>query len=191
MLLDRGANVNMQLKLFPPYRSLGQDRGGDSLLTVGTTPLLRAAKGCDVPGEQLLLARKALPDLQNNLGATPLMAAAGIGWTTVDIRGRFRNEPTCIETAKLLVAAGANVNAVNNDGRSALHGAAQLGWTQFVRYLAANGAQLDLKDAKGITPLDIATGKTGTTGRAGVAGAEAHPETAAALRELLSASTRN
>ena len=27
MLLNRGANPNMQLKLFPPYRSLGQDRG--------------------------------------------------------------------------------------------------------------------------------------------------------------------
>ncbi len=52
LLLDRGANPNMQLKLFPPYRSLGQDRGGDSLLTVGTTPLLRAAKACDNDGSE-------------------------------------------------------------------------------------------------------------------------------------------
>ncbi len=36
MLLKAGANPNQQLKLFPPYRSLRDDRGADSLLTVGT-----------------------------------------------------------------------------------------------------------------------------------------------------------
>lgn len=187
LLLDRGANPNMQLKLFPPYRSLGQDRGGDSILTVGTTPLLRAAKACDTTAAKLLLERGALVDLPNSLGAAPLMVAAGIGWTTVDIRGRFRNEPQCIETAKVLVAAGAKVNATNGGGQTALHGSAQLGWTQFVRFLAAQGAKVDVKDGRGATPLDIALGRSGTTGRAGVAGAEAHPETAAALRELIAA----
>jgi ankyrin repeat protein len=184
LLLDRGANPNMQLKLFPPYRSLGQDRGGDSILTVGTTPLLRAAKACDTAGAKLLLERGALPDLQNNMGATPLMVSSGIGWSLVDIRGRFRNEPQCIETARALLAAGASVNAANGNGQTAMHGSAQLGWTQFVRFLAGNGARLDAKDGRGTTPLDIAMGRTGTTGRAGVAGTAAHPETAAALREL-------
>ena len=59
MLLDRGANPNMQLKLFPPYRSLGQDRGGDSMLTVGTTPLIRAAKSGDIAAVKLLLEHGA------------------------------------------------------------------------------------------------------------------------------------
>jgi ankyrin repeat protein len=187
LLLDRGANPNMQLKLFPPYRSLGQDRGGDALLTTGTTPLLRAAKAGDVEATKLLLQYKALPDLQNNLGATPLMAAAGVNWSITDIRGRFRNEQQCIETAKLLIAAGANVNAVNERGQSSLHAATQLGWTQFVRFLAANGAKLDIKDRAGVTPLDIATGRAGGASRPGTSGPEPHPETAAALRELLAA----
>jgi hypothetical protein len=112
------------------------------------------------------------------------MVAAGIGWSTVDIRGRFRNEPQCIETARALLAAGASVNAANGSGQTALHGSAQLGWTQFVRFLAGNGARLDAKDGRGTTPLDIAMGRAGTTGRAGVSGAATHPETAAALREL-------
>ena len=60
MLLKAGANPNMQLKLFPPYRSLGQDRGGDSMLTVGTTPLIRAAKAGDNGAVKLLLAHGAL-----------------------------------------------------------------------------------------------------------------------------------
>jgi ankyrin repeat protein len=187
LLLDRGANPNMQLKLFPPYRSLGQDRGGDSLLTTGTTPLLRAAKAGDVEATKLLLQYKALPDLQNNLGATPLLAAAGANWSITDIRGRFRNEQQCIETAKLLIAAGANVNAVTERGQSSLHAATHLGWTQFVRFLAANGAKLDIKDRGGATPLDIATGRAGGASRPGASGPEAHPETAAALRELMAA----
>jgi ankyrin repeat protein len=187
MLLDRGANPNMQLKLFPPYRSLGQDRGGDALLTTGTTPLLRAAKAGDVEATRLLLQYKALPDLQNNLGATPLLAAAGVNWSLTDIRGRFHNEQQCIETAKLLIAAGANVNAVNERGQTSLHAATQQGWTQFVRFLATNGARLDVKDRGGVTALDIATGRAGGASRPGVSGPETHPETAAALRELMAA----
>jgi uncharacterized protein len=188
LLLERGANPNMQLKLFPPYRSLGQDRGGDSMLTVGTTPLIRAAKSGDVPAVKLLLDYKALPNLANSLGITPLMAAAGIGSTTIDIRGRFRSEKQCIETSRLLVAAGAQLDAVRDNGQTALHGAAQWGWNEYVRFLASSGAKLEIKDRGGATPLDIAMGKAGGTGRAGVAGTEAHEDTAKILRELLAGS---
>ena len=44
LLLDKGANPNARLKLFPPYRALGPDRGADMILTMDATPLLRAAK---------------------------------------------------------------------------------------------------------------------------------------------------
>ena len=187
LLLDKGANPNMQLKLFPPYRSLGQDRGGDSMLTIGTTPLIRAAKAGDVEAIRLLLKHKAMPDLPNTLGITPLMAAAGVGSTTLDIRARFRNEAHCIEAGKLILAAGANINAVRDNGQSALHGAALWGWSEFVKFLADNGARLDLKDKSGSTALDVALGKAGVTGRVGVAAAEPHPETAALLTQLMAA----
>lgn len=186
-LLARGANPNMQLKLFPPYRSLGQDRGGDAMLTVGTTPLIRAAKSGDTAAVKLLLEHGALPSLGNTLGITPLMAAAGIGSTTIDIRGRFRNEQSGIETSKLLVEAGAKLDAQRDNGQTAVHGAAQWGWNDYLRFLASSGAKLDVKDRSGVTPLDIASGKAGGTGRGGVAGAEAHEETAKLLRELLAA----
>jgi ankyrin repeat protein len=184
MLLKAGANPNMQLKLFPPYRSLGQDRGGDSMLTVGTTPLLRAAKAGDVAAIKLLLEHGAMVDLPNSLGITPLMAAAGIGSTTIDIRGRFRNEDTCIEAARLLIAAGADVNVRRDNGQTALHGAAQWGWSKFVQFLADNGAELGAKDQNGITALDIAEGKVGQTGRSANSPA-AHPETAQLLQKLM------
>ncbi len=185
MLLKAGANPNMQLKLFPPYRSLGQDRGGDSMLTVGTTPLIRAAKAGDNGAVALLLAHGALVDLPNSLGISPLMAAAGIGSTTIDIRARFRNEQQCIETGKLLLAAGAKVNAVNDGGQTALHGAALWGWTAYVQFLADNGADLQIADRNGIKALDVALGKVGGTGRVGLSAPEPHPETAALLQKLI------
>ncbi|HEY6453816.1 MAG TPA: ankyrin repeat domain-containing protein [Steroidobacteraceae bacterium] len=185
MLLKAGANPDMQLKLFPPYRSLGQDRGGDGMLTVGTTPLIRAAKAGDSASIQLLLAHGARPDLPNSLGITPLMAAAGIGSTTIDIRARFRNERKCIASAKLLLAKGVEVNAVNNNGQTALFGAAQSGWNDFVQLLADHGALLAAKDRFGSTPLDFAAGKVGTSGRPGVGGAgEVHKDTVALLTKL-------
>jgi ankyrin repeat protein len=187
MLLQARANPNMQLKLFPPYRSLGQDRGGDSMLTVGTTPLIRAAKAGDVPSVRLLLAHGALPDLPNSLGITPLMAAAGVGSTTIDTRARFRNERQCIEAAKLILAAGGNINGARDTGQTALHGAALWGWNDFVQFLADNGANLQAADRDGMKPLDVAMGKVGLTGRAGIATPEPHRETAALLQKLAAA----
>ena len=185
LLLDRGANVDMQLKLFPPYRLLGPDRGGDALLTVGSTPLLRAAKACDVPAAKLLLTHGAKVDLQNSLAVTPLLAVAGMNWAITDTRGRFRNEQHCIETAKLLLDAGANINAVNGNGQTVLHAAARLDLKDLVRFMAERGANLNAKDRGGSTALDIAEGRTGTAARPGASGPEKHPEVAAVLHELM------
>jgi ankyrin repeat protein len=79
LLLDAGANPNTQLKLLPPYRSVGADRGADGMLTIGTTPLLRAAKGLDAPAIALLLKHGARHDIPNSRGVLPVVAAGGQG----------------------------------------------------------------------------------------------------------------
>jgi ankyrin repeat protein len=167
LLLDKGANPNMQLKLFPPYRSLGNDRGGDSMLTIGTTPLIRAAKGGDVAMVKLLLDHGALPALKNSVGYTPLLAVSGLGSSTIDIRARFRDEQNGIETAQLLLAAGADINAGDAQGRRPVHGAALWGWNDFIKFAAANGADVNAADDGGFTALDVAMGKSGAQNRAG------------------------
>jgi uncharacterized protein len=179
LLLDADA----RLKLFPPYRSLGADRGGDSLLTIGATPLLRAAKAGDAPAISLLLAHHALPDLGNNLDITPLMAAAGVGTSGVDTRGKYKTQAEASAAIKLLVQGGADVNATDTRGLTALHGAAQLGFDDVIRTLAAEKAQLDVKDKRGVTPLDMAMGKGGGLGRGG--DAAVHQSTADLLKQLL------
>jgi ankyrin repeat protein len=187
MLLEAGANPNLQLKLFPPYRSLRDDRGADSMLSVGTTPLLRAAKAGDIPAMKLLIAHGARVDLPTATGITPLMAAAGNGSAGLDTRGRYKDEAQSIEAVEILLAAGADVGARDRNGQTALHGAAGWGWNGVVKRLAANKIDLFAKDAQGRTAADVAKGTATSSGRS--SGGRAHPQTEALLRELMGAAT--
>jgi len=111
MLLERGANPNIRLKRRPPYRDVPQDRGGDSILAQGATPLLRAARAGDAPFVELLLKHGALVDLPSKEGVTPLMAAAGVEFGDRVTRGRNRTEDGVLATMRLLLDAGADINA--------------------------------------------------------------------------------
>ena len=110
-LLVRGANPNLQLKRRPPYRDVPQDRGGDSILAQGATALLRAARAGDAPFVELLLKHGALVDLPSKEGVTPLMAAAGVEFGDRVTRGRNRTPEGVLATMKLLLDAGADINA--------------------------------------------------------------------------------
>src|SRR5262249_5183426 len=108
LLLDAGANPNIQLKRRPPYRDVPQDRGGDTILAQGATPLLRAARAGDAKFVELLLTRRALVHLPSTASVTPLMAAAGVEFGSRVTRGRNRTNDGVLATMKLLVDAGAN-----------------------------------------------------------------------------------
>jgi ankyrin repeat protein len=186
-LLAAGANPNPQLKLAPPLRNIGNDRGLDPLLTIGSTPLLRAAKALDAPAIRLLLARGASLDLTSTRGITPIMAAAGQGSTDADTRGIYTTEDVqqrSIESLKLLLAAGGDINSKDSTrGLTPLHEAARWGWNDVVRFLVDHGASLDAKDSKGLTPIDSALGKTGGNSRGGQR-IDVHEDTAALLQKL-------
>ena len=124
VLLEKGANVNAQLKRRPPYRNVPQDRGGDSILSQGATPLLRAARAGDTPMVKLLLENGALVDLPSNQGVTPLMAAAGVEFGLRVTRGRNRTDEGVLSTMRALLDAGADINArmlMEPRGESAAH----------------------------------------------------------------------
>ena len=182
LLLEKGANPNARLRLFPPYRSLGADRGGDSALTTGATPLYRAARAGDVEAVKLLLEHGADVTLPNRFGNTPLMAAAGLGASKVDTRGKYKTDKDSIETIDRLVAAGANVNAKDLRGDTALHGAASWGSDDIVRCLARHHADLTAKDERGMTPYDSAMGRAVRLGRGTP---DVYPKTAALIKQLV------
>lgn len=189
MLLDAGANPNAQLKLAPPFRNIGNDRGLDGMLTTGATPLLRAAKALDAPAIALLLARGANITLANSRGITPIMAAAGLGSVDADTRGFYLSEDTqqrSIDSLKLLITAGGDINAKDPRGLTPLHEAARWGWNDVVQFLVANGADLNAKDNRGNTPIDSALGKAGGNSRGG-ARIDVHEDTAALLKKLAAA----
>jgi ankyrin repeat protein len=127
LLLEKGANPNLQLKRRPPYRDVPQDRGGDSILAQGATPLLRAARAGDAPFVELLLTHEALVDLPSKEGVTPLMAAAGVEFGTRVTRGRDRTDEGVLATMRLLFDAGADIDArmVTEPRRVPVEGAAQ------------------------------------------------------------------
>jgi uncharacterized protein len=186
LLLAAAANPNLQLKLVPPYRMVKDDRLLDEVLDTGATPLIRAAKAMDLPMMRLLLAHGALPDLPTQRGITPLMAAAGIGSTAIDTRGYYDTDDVqqrSIESVRLLLAAGANVNHTGADGQTAMHGAARWGWTEVVLFLSANNAHAHARDARGLTPLDMALGKGSPSARG--YSSPASPQAAAVLEKLM------
>lgn len=184
VLLEKGANPNMQLKMRPPYRNAVFDRGSDGPLSNGATPLLRAARSADTEAVKLLLDSGALVDLPNANGHTPLLVVSGIQWPADPTRGRFKTEAESIETLKVLLAAGANINAVTGDpairandieqlegsgdryrtssvfatGQTALHAAAKMGWNDILRFLVDQGAAQQVVDDAGRTPYDLAAG---------------------------------
>jgi ankyrin repeat protein len=65
-------------------------------------------------------------------------------------------DPRAVQTVRMLLDAGVNVNATDANGRSALHHAAIVLQAALANELLAHGARRDLRDASGKTPLEIA-----------------------------------
>jgi uncharacterized protein len=168
ILLANGADPNARLK--KPIIGRHNNLVGDTSLGEGTTPLMRASKGNDLPVMRLLLDAGADATLTLKDRTTTAMTASSL------------------EAIKLLVEHGVDVNAFNTNGQTILHNAAVRGANAVIQYVAEKGARLDKKDKQGRTPLDIASG-TGGGGRGGAGarggGGRGNESTAALLRELM------
>ena len=106
-----------------------------------------------------LLAAGADQRLTTEDGTTPLMVAAGLGRATFTPgKPRGTRSLGAEEAVKILVEAGADINATNEADFTALHGAAFRGLNEVIEYLVAHGANINARDYRGRTPFRIAEG---------------------------------
>ena len=150
ILIAHGADPNLGQTAEP------RDGNRNMLDRVGATPFLLAAKAADVPMMRLLASLGADPNLTTANGATPMMAAAGVGiWKIGENPGTNDEALAAVELAWEL---GNDVNAVDGNGDTALHGAIHRGADGIVRFLHDKGADLDAVNETGWTALSIAQG---------------------------------
>ena len=149
-LIERGANPNARMTKEP------NDGARNILNRIGSTPFLQAAKLGDVPYMRFLLEHGADPSVTTEEGATPMMAAAGVGiWQVGESAG---SNAEAFEAVKLCYELGNDVNAVDANGETALHGAAHRGANDIVKFLVEKGAKLDVPNKLGWTPYLVADG---------------------------------
>jgi ankyrin repeat protein len=150
MLIAHGADPNL------PQEREPRDGNRNMLDRVGATPFLLAAKAADVPMMQLLADLGADPNITTANGATPMMAAAGVGiWKIGENPGTNSEALAAVTLAWTL---GNDVNWRDGNGDTALHGAVHRGADNIVRFLHEKGANLDTVNDTGWTPLSIAQG---------------------------------
>jgi ankyrin repeat protein len=152
ILVEHGADINARQTKEPN----SDMEGRNSLNRYGATAFFLAAKSCDVPMMQALLALGADPFLGNIDGDTPLMVAAGVG---VYSQGESPGEPEeSADAVKILLDLGAPVNDHDKNNETPLHGPAWRGSNDAVTLLVNAGAKLDARNNRGWLPLTIADG---------------------------------
>ena len=141
---------------------------------VGATPFLLASKRADVELMTFLLEHGADPLLATAQGVTPLLAAAGVGYSTGESP---ETDAEALEAVKLLYELGANLADVvppapetseasgpasyfgrDLPGSSAVHGAVQREAPDLLAWLIERGAPLDARNGEGKTAIELVYG---------------------------------
>jgi len=175
-LLDHGADTNQRLTKKLPLRGQPSFDGRWADQT-GATPFWRAAQSDDVTVMKMLIDHKADPTIASTDHTTPLMMAAGVGWSDGQSHGNISDAPAAIQ---ICLDHGAEMNAQNDEGNTALHGASFRGAANVVELLAAKGARLDLKNKEGRMPINMAEGM-----HIGPGGWVEHEEIVALFKKLM------
>ena len=127
-LLEHGADVNAQR---------------DDLWT----PLHLAVNIGDLSVARMLLDHQADANSRNDAGQTPLHL--------LSTRETSQDEDFGSDIAELLLERAANVNEKDNDNATPLHLASYNSRLKIVRVLLDHGANIDVENAQGETPLQI------------------------------------
>lgn len=200
-LLAHGADPNARLLQPTPVRRWSHDF---ALMNrwLGATPYWLAAKFLELEMMRALAAAGADTRMASDDGTTPLMAAAGLGYSRgggsafIKDRRDFSSynpvasaeegsripaaeERLAREAVALAIELGGDVTAASASGDTALHAAAAHGMGSVIELLVEHGADLRAANQRGRTPADMAVYSEGIAGAALV-----RESTVGLLREL-------
>ena len=185
-LIAHGADLNTRLLKGTPVRRWSHDFAFMAPW-VGATPLWLAAKFLEVDMMRVLADAGADPRLASSNGTTPLMAAAGLGYSRGGGSAFIKNrrdfssynpvasaelgsripaveEQRALETVSLALELGADVNAANDGGDTALHAAASQGMNTVIELLMDRGGDVNAENRRGQTPVALAVYADGIGG---------------------------
>ena len=158
VVLDHGADANAPVRAWTPTRRSSRDFNFEPEL-IGATPFWLAARFTEPEVMRLLVKHGAdplfvhrsdrivegrgVPWDHRREATTAIMAAAGMGgggrpWTEIE---RGQREALALESVKVAVELGVDVNVANTDGRTALDSAKALKFDSVVAFLTEKGAK--------------------------------------------------
>jgi uncharacterized protein len=147
--------------------------------------LIRAARSSDVDAMRVLIEGGADPTLADDKrgGMTPMIAVM----TGPELPQLIEAEPRPTEQEAIaaigfLIDQGVDPGSADSSGATVLHMAALRGFPELIRQMAAKGADINVADREGLTPLDYALGNLPRRMRAKAPPAD--NGAAAVLREL-------
>ena len=185
-LIAHGADPNARLVKGTPVRRWSHDFAFMAPW-VGATPFWLAAKFLEVDMMRVLADAGADLRLASSNGTTPLMAAAGLGYSRGGGSAFIKNrrdfssynpvesaelgsripaveERLALEAVSLALELGADVNAANDGGDTALHAAASQGTNTVIEVLVERGADVNAENGRGQTPVALAVYAEGIGG---------------------------
>lgn len=185
-LLDHGADPNARLTQPTPVRRWSHDF---ALMNrwLGATPYWLASKFLELEMMRALAAAGADTRMASDDGTTPLMAAAGLGYSRgggsafIKDRRDFSSynpvasaeqgsripepeERLAREAVVLAIELGGHVTATSTSGDTALHAAASHGMESVIELLVEHGADLQAANERGRTPAEMAVFREGIAG---------------------------
>ena len=192
-LLARGADPNAQLQRPPSRLRL---RRKPMLNLTGATPFMLAAAAEDLGAMRMLVEGRAKTNIETVIdpkefykeghgddnqiqgNGSPFLVAAGLGRTDDFPK---QEELKALEALKTMIGLGADVKEVSETGWTAMHAAAFLGANGVIQFLADRGAEVNVRNGCGQTPVSLAEG---TDARGLLSRVTPHPETGNLLRQL-------